>query len=384
MITTTSKKIKRVAIFCDFFNSLGGTEFYNSKLGLLLNASGVDVRFYVGEKPRLSYWINIISDQEIKVITPDKYHKVLTSREIEKDYVNLINEDFKKWKPNIIHTHPAGKLAISWMEKQYHRDIPIVATEWTTPGANTAHWYQPELPQFINLIDAFIATCEASHQGIIQYHKYKGKVEVIPHLVDLPSNNNFTLNGDNLNIGCIARLSVEKGIDFLLAAFAKLNLDIPKTRLYIYGHGDDKTRLQKLAHCLNIADQVVFEGVYEPFVGIDQVARKHNIFVQPSLYESIPTTIIELMARKRCIIATKVGGIPELFANQNGGILVEKANTEDIYVNLKTIIQNENEMKNISNNAYDIFISKYNIDDSFKKIVELYCKTIDQKKVSIA
>lgn len=384
MITITSKKIKRVAIFCDFLNLLGGTEFYNTKLGLMLHDYKVDVRFYVGEKPTLSYWTNLLAEKGIQISTPNKTHKILNSRKIEKEYVNQINRDFYEWKPDIIHTHPAGKLVISWLEKKYHTDIPIIATEWTTPGAETKHWYQPELPQLINFIDAFIATCEASYQGITNYHKYKGDIKIIPHLVDFPENNEFPLKSNNLSVGCISRLSVEKGLDFLLGAFAKLTLDFPTSKLHIYGHGDDEKRLQELTSCLNIYDKVVFEGVYEPFVGIDKVARQHNIFVQPSLYESIPTTILELMARKRCIVATKVGGIPELFADHNAGILVEKANTEDIYLNLKKIICNTDIMEIISNRAYQVFSSKYKNDESFKKILELYQETINHKKVSIA
>lgn len=382
-ITIWKNKIKRVAIFCDFLNSLGGTEFYNTKLGILLKKIGIDVRFYIGEKPIFSYWTKMLSKEEINFYTPQKFHKSLNSRELEKEFVDRINQHFIEWKPDIIHTHPAGKLIISWIEKRYHQNIPIVATEWTTPGQETDRWYQPELPATINSIDGFIVTCHSSYKGLINYHKYKGKIKIIPHLVPYPEPNNYTIQDNNLSIGCISRLSVEKGIDFLLGGFSKLNQEIPETTLHIYGHGNDKYRLQELVKCLGITNKVFFEGVYEPFIGINKIAGRHNIFVQPSLYESIPTSILELIARKRCVIATNVGGIPELFPNQKGGILIEKANTEEVFQKLVKLIKDTESIRNISNQAYNIFISKYDINQSFQKIISFY-NVILANKDSIA
>lgn len=363
-------KVKKVAIFGDFLNSLGGTEYYNVNLAIKLKELGYEVRVYIGEQAKDKTWTNILNQQGIDVKFSRLPHNSFTERYQEQEFVKLIAEEFESWKPDIIHTHPFGKMAICWFSEESHQDIPLVATEWTTPGENTSHWYQPDTKDYINNVSAFIATCEASKKGIESYNNYKGRIEKIPHIIAKPG---FLppVCPDVKSIGCIGRLSVEKGIEFLLGAMSLVVAVDPEVKLTVYGKGMDNTRLLELSNCLGLAKNVDFAGSYKPFTGIDKVAANHKIFVQPSLFESIPTTVIELMGRKRSIIATKVGGIPEILSNDRG-LLIDAANTQAMAESIIGLVNNQSLRDNISNKAYEYFTSNYDQSSVVSSICNLY------------
>lgn len=69
------------------------------------------------------------------------------------------------WKPDVVHSCPMGKLIKVWLEVKNRPKIPVVATEMTTPGPDTKHWYSNDLFQKINMIDAVIAWSKASERG---------------------------------------------------------------------------------------------------------------------------------------------------------------------------------------------------------------------------
>lgn len=257
----------KVAIFCDFLNSLGGTEYYNVVLAKTLLSRGLDVRVFIGEKPKLFFWKNILETHNIKIYEPDVFHENFQDRSIEKQFVATVDEVMNNWKPDIIHTHPAGKLLISWLEYT-RKEIPVVATEWTTPSPNTAHWYQPELPQWLHRITAFIATCKASQNGIRNFHHYTGKIFCIPHFVEYNNQSFDEPTVDNLSVGCISRLSPEKGIVFLLGAWKKIIHEYPLATLHIYGHGSELDSLKNLVQCLNLQDNVFLKVFSSPYLGL--------------------------------------------------------------------------------------------------------------------
>lgn len=102
-----------------------------------------------------------------------------------------------------------------------------------------------------------------------------------------------------------------------------------------------------------------FDGIFEPTIGIDKVAKKHNIFVLPSLFEGMPVSLIELMARKRVIIATKVGGNMELLGKPQAGILVERGNPKALAEKIKLLFKKPEKQVEFSKKSYQSFKKKF-------------------------
>lgn len=134
----------------------------------------------------------------------------------------------QKWKPNVIFSHPPGKLLIAFLERFPDLETSVVAMEYTVPGENTAGWYHPALPDFQNRITTYIAKCQSAEDGLRAYYGYQGPIIQIPNPVLGGPETEPPLQGDLLSVGCVARLSPEKGIGFLLGAW-RCWVDLPPT-----------------------------------------------------------------------------------------------------------------------------------------------------------
>jgi glycosyltransferase involved in cell wall biosynthesis len=120
-------------------------------------------------------------------------------------------------------------------------------------------------------------------------------------------------------IGAVGRLSGEKGLDVLLDAFAHVAEQMPDARLVLVGDGPERGSLEARARDLSIADRVEFLGQRSdvPALMVDL-----NLYVLPSRTEGLPMALLEAMAARLPIVATRVGGIPEAVADGESALLV--------------------------------------------------------------
>lgn len=141
-----------------------------------------------------------------------------------------------------------------------------------------------------------------------EHYTFRGDVTILANtLVSVPATVTARQH-DGLVVGCISRLSAEKGLEFLLAAFALLLERCPRATLRLWGEGEDQQRLDNLARMLGIEASVDFAGGFEPFGGIDEVAASADVFVLSSLFEGAPVALLELAARGRPLVASATSG----------------------------------------------------------------------------
>ena len=119
----------------------------------------------------------------------------------------------------------------------------------------------------------------------------------------------------------LGRLSREKGLPVLLDAFAQV-LRRMRARLDVYGLGLMREELEAQALSLGIRDSVVFHGWVPPGAPFFAALKGGDVFVLPSLSEGLPSVIPEAMSQGLPIIASRVGGIPDILQNGEAGILV--------------------------------------------------------------
>lgn len=127
--------------------------------------------------------------------------------------------------------------------------------------------------------------------------------------------------------GTVGRLTEVKGHEILLKSFAKVFRTIPNSCLVIVGEGRLEQELRALAKALNINNQVFFLGFRED---IPNVLRAYDCFVLPSLSEGHPLSLLEAMAACVPVIASNVGGIPEILDGFDPNILVRPSSVEDL------------------------------------------------------
>ena len=369
------KKRLRILFLADFFSFLGGTEYINYNLLAGLTHRGHEVKVCVGEKPVFDTWTAMIERLGVSLYASDTPYQDTQDITAERKFVeDTVAGLVEEWKPDVIFSHPPGKLLIAFLERFPGTQIPIVAMEYTVPGETSKYWYHPRLPEIQDRITAYIAKCEEAALGLRDYYGYQGPIYRAPNLVAGGPKEEAEpeLCGALDSVGCVARLSPEKGIGFLLGAWRKTAAAFPKASLHLYGHGLHEQYYRSLADYLGLGASVVFEGTFPPVTGIAEVSKRHRVFVQPSLFESIPNSMIELMLRKKAFVASRVGGIPELLHPENReGILVSPGSTDEIAEALLRLLKNPALADDMAENAYRAACAKYDYEvtlDAYEKV----------------
>jgi glycosyltransferase involved in cell wall biosynthesis len=126
---------------------------------------------------------------------------------------------------------------------------------------------------------------------------------------------------DALVIGAVGRLVPIKGLDYLLRAVCSLlqELEVLPVRLVIVGDGPLRLTLETLARGLAIDQQTLFLGARDDVYDLINLV---DIYALPSLHEGIPMALLEAMALARPVVASRVGGIPEMVTDGVEGTLV--------------------------------------------------------------
>jgi glycosyltransferase involved in cell wall biosynthesis len=171
---------------------------------------------------------------------------------------------------------------------------------------------------------------------------------------------------------CIARLIPEKGLDDLLTAAAHVFPKYPHIRLTIYGDGPLQATLVTRTRQLHIDAAVSFRAPYHrdelPAIMCDT-----DIFVLPSVTEGLPLVLIEAMAWARPIVATRVGGIPDVIANGATGVLVPPGDPATLAGALASLVEDGARRSQLGRAAAQAFLaSGFTRDAVVRQMLAVY------------
>ena len=219
--------------------------------------------------------------------------------------------------------------------------------------------------------------------------KYLDKIRVIPNGIDLDE---FQLNYSqsecreklNLPLKCkvilfFGYLTPYKGPDILLGVFREVLKNQPDTILLFAGNGNMEDELKKLTRKWNIQDNIIFAGF------VDKKRRSlyyksADIFCLPSTMstECYPLAILEAMASGVPVVASDIGGIPDIIENNFNGLLVPPADAEKLEDNLNFLLQNPEIGKKFSENALK-GIKKYSWKNIATETLKLYESLLENR-----
>ncbi len=175
---------------------------------------------------------------------------------------------------------------------------------------------------------------------------------------------------------CVGRLEEAKGIDVLLKAIAILKEKANSSlNAAIVGDGSKKDMLLNLSKSLGVENIVQFMGVRKD---VSYLMDASKIFVLPSRWEGLPMVILEAMAHRLPIISTPVGGIPEVIINGENGILVPKEDPYSLSEAILRLLNDEELLKKLSQNAYEFVKRYYSIETYTKNLLELYKEVLNE------
>ena len=147
----------------------------------------------------------------------------------------------------------------------------------------------------------------------------------------------WRVDGKAILIGTVGRLVPVKGHAVLLEALRILRRSHPNATLLFVGDGPLRGHLEAETKRLGLDQSVIFSGHQAQSYDFINMM---DIFVLPSLHEGIPMVLLEAFALKRPVIASRVGGIPEVVSHGHSGILVSPANAEELASGIGDMIEN--------------------------------------------
>lgn len=140
---------------------------------------------------------------------------------------------------------------------------------------------------------------------------------------------------------CLGRLAEEKGFDLALDAFVLLRDSFPHTRLIIAGDGPARPTLEQQAAKLGLTEFVQFVGWVTPD-RVPALMNRATVVVMPSRHEGFGLVALEAALMARPIVATRVGGLPEVVVHQQTGLLVEQDNSKALVEAISALLADPN------------------------------------------
>jgi glycosyltransferase involved in cell wall biosynthesis len=174
------------------------------------------------------------------------------------------------------------------------------------------------------------------------------------------------------NVGILRKV---KGHEVTLKAARRVIESVPDARFLIVGDGPRRDALLGFAVELGISGQVVFTGYVE---NIEEIYSFADVTLLSSWSEGLPQGMLQAMAAGVPVVATGVGGVPEVIKNEVTGLLVDAGDDEALSEEIMRIIKNPELALRISENAAALVKQEHSMDLMVDKIENLYLNLLNR------
>jgi len=300
-------------------------------------------------------------------------------------------------KPAIIHTHTSkagflGRLAAKWS------GVPIVIH---TPHGHVFFGYFGPLKTKIfvfmerlasRITDRIVALTNREKEDYLLFKiADEKKFVVVNSGIDLDKFNELSLPekqslkrelgipDDALVVGTVGRLVPVKGPGFLLGAAKYILPRYPNTFFVFTGDGELRKDLEKKGSELGVKEKVIFLGWRND---VAEIASLFDIFVLPSLNEGMGRVLAEAMALSRPIVASRVGGIPDLVIHGKNGFLFAPGNSKELAKYILNLLGNKDRRERMGKEGKEM-VSHYSKEIMVEKITRLYKDLLIQKNICL-
>lgn len=315
-------------------------------------------------------WVHALAKEneiELHVIAFDRgvkfegaiYHYLKPFFNNKLDYffnVSLLKRLIEEIKPDLLHAHYATSYGYMGARTNFH---PYIITGWGSDIFDSPKniLMKMILKYSLKKADAVSVLTDITQKEIKKLTNKK--IELIPFGVDVElftNKNNDGKTDSYFRIGAIRTLSAKYGIEYLIRAFALLHTKYDNIRLEIVGDGDQRLYLEQLAKELNIEEKTRFYGYISQTKDIKtymHLLQGFDVFVIPSILDSetFGVAAVEAMACSLPVVATNIGGLPEVVDDNETGILVPVKNAKAIADALEKLIVDTSLRKYLGDNG---------------------------------
>jgi len=176
----------------------------------------------------------------------------------------------------------------------------------------------------------------------------------------------------HLLVGVIGRLSPEKGHALFVRSFREVAQVVPAARAVIVGEGQELERLRSAVKTAGLESRVKFAGHHTE---ISAIYSALDLVVIPSLSEGLPNVLLEAMLHRKAVVATRVGGIPEVMQGGLSKLLVRPGDASELAEAMIEALRNPRLRVELGDAGARHVLDKFSPSRRAKQILELYRET---------
>lgn len=279
--------------------------------------------------------------------------------------------------PDIIHMHGTGPDAFLYLNATPRvHSIPMV---FTCHGM-VDEFRAGERSSTAKLLESAARVTAVSHSTLREILGWvpwaAPKVSVIHNGVTIPSEVGPS-RPEAQRFLSASRLAPEKGLGVLISAFAILHERFPEATLVLAGEGSIKTQLTWFARRLGVGDRVEFPGWLDRSALGEQLRRATAVVVPSTWAEPFGLIAAEAGAAGRPVIASRIGGLPEI-VDDTTGVLVRSGDIVELAVAMSRLIEEPTTAAKLGENAYERIREHFSLDRCIDEYERLLAETTRQ------
>jgi glycosyltransferase involved in cell wall biosynthesis len=229
--------------------------------------------------------------------------------------------------------------------------------------------------------DKIIAVSEFDRQSAItQKVTPPEKITTIHHGLDLEFFKNLKVDTAALRrefnillnaalIGVVANFYKTKGLKFLIDAAALVVKKIPEAHFIILGEGKLRPKLERQIQKFNLQNKIILTGFRHDAI---EIMAAVDVFVLSSLKEGLPFALLEAGALGKPIVATRVGGVPEIIDHGKNGLLVPPSDANALAAAIFSLLQDKKTAEQLGLSLQEKIFKNFDLKTTLEKTTEVY------------
>ena len=394
----------RILLVNKFHYLRGGSEKYYFELAQLLKSKGHTVGFFsmkheenitTGDAEYFVEEIDLNTGSKLKALD------VIYSQENKR----LMAKALEEFKPDIVHINNFQRqLSASIIDAIKEKNIPIVMTAHdlnpicpasimlyngevcddcitkgyaqcikkkcvkgstlkSTLGVMEKKYY--DIHKVFRKIDCIISPSEFNKNQLVNGKLKYNEIVTLHNFVNESERNDYVLGDYAFYLG---RLSKEKGILNLIEAIG----DIPDAKLLIAGDGPERERIEAYISEHKLDGRITLLG-YQNQDSIHKYITNSRFVVIPSICnENCPYSVLEAMEIGKPIVASRIGGIPELIADGENGYLYKADDISELKEKLTLMLDNDDKVNRFAQKSRGLYENHYSPDSYYNELIKIY------------
>ena len=373
------------------YPTYGGSGIVGSELGRDLASRGHNVHFISSVLPtRVTELGERVHFHEVEMMSYPLFEHQPYDLALATKMATVARSE----KLDLMHVHYAIPHSISAIlaresikQKRY---VPVITTlhgtDITLVGADRS--YLPITRYGLQQSDGVTAVSRFLKRATIETFDFD-EIEVIPNFIcalhykripELPLRGELAPNDEKLLVHVSNFRAVKRPID-CVEIFAKVRAQGEKVRLVMVGDGPERSAAFYRAEQLNVSDEVIFVGKQ---ANISDYLGVSDIFLLPSELESFGLAALEAQACELPVIATRIGGIPEVVNDGETGFLSDVGDVEKMTEDTLTLLRDEERSRAFGQRGRELAVERYSTEKIIPQYIAFYESVVQRSQAAAA